>query len=160
MTYGFKKRFLAKPAVLALAIVLGACAAAQEEEPVAPAPPPSPPAAAQPPADADRTVLDGVFTVAQANRGEATFQQICAACHNAQEFRGSGFQRVWDGRTLGDLHQMISTTMPLDAPGSLTSTQYTEIISFFLRQNGYPEGQAELPPVRDALRDITIVPAD
>ena len=34
------------------------------------------------------SVLDGVFTAAQASRGERTFREVCAACHDTGEFSG------------------------------------------------------------------------
>lgn len=145
-----------------LQMVLSATAGAQNpEQSPPPAPAPETPAPDQPAAAAAeaRTVSDGVFTVDQARRGEQAFQRSCAACHNIAEFSGSGFQQVWDDRSLGDIHRTISTMMPQDAPGSLTAQQYTDIITYMLRENGYPAGQTELPPISATLRQIRIVPA-
>lgn len=108
----------------------------------------------------ENTVLDGVFTAAQADEGEEIFGQICVSCHDEREFSGSGFQGVWEGQTVGDLFEFISTMMPLDNPGILTFEQYAAVISFFLRENGYPVGDTALPPVSASLREIKIVPAN
>ena len=115
---------------LAVVLVLQGCASA-------------PPRAAAPPAG--RSVADGVFTMRQAVRGQRRFEQVCAACHRAREFRGSAFQRAWMSRTVGDLFQLMSDTMPPDTPGSLSPEAYVDILTYVLRLNSYPEGPEELP---------------
>jgi S-disulfanyl-L-cysteine oxidoreductase SoxD len=97
--------------------------------------------------DGERSVLTGVFTSEQAARGEATFQQVCRSCHgDGREFAGMDFQRRWANRTVGDIFQRLSTTMPLDRPGRLTPQEYADIVAFFLRLNDYPVGAMKLPP--------------
>jgi hypothetical protein len=115
--------------------------------------------AAAPAAGSGRTTADGVYTRAQAARGESTFQNICTACHNAQEFRGSHFAQSWGSRTVGDIHQFISEMMPMDAPGSLTAQEYADVVAFFISQNGYPAGQTELPTSNAALKQIKFAPS-
>ena len=58
------------------------------------------------------SVLDGVFTSAQASRGEQTFSEACARCHDTREFTAGRFRLEWTGRTAGDLYETISTLMP------------------------------------------------
>jgi hypothetical protein len=123
------------------------------ESETAPEPDPSEPAAPRASAGG-KTTSDGIYTMAQAARGEATFMNICTTCHNAQEFRGSHFSQGWGSRTVGDLHQFISEMMPMDAPGSLTAQEYADVVAFFIRQNGYPAGQTELPTSNEALKQI------
>jgi mono/diheme cytochrome c family protein len=108
---------------------------------------------------ASRTVMAGVFTGAQATRGQQRFTQTCASCHAVSEFSGPMFQRIWTGRSVGDLYEVMSTLMPLSDPGSLSPQEYTDIITYFLRQNGYPEGAAELAPERRVLDSVTFEPA-
>ena len=67
------------------------------------------------------SVLDGVFTAAQASRGERTFREVCAACHDTGEFSGGRFRISWVGRPVGELFETISTLMPEADPGSLSS---------------------------------------
>lgn len=107
-----------------------------------------------------RTVLAGVYTAPQATRGSQEFQQTCASCHSPAEFSGPVFQRIWDGRSVGELYQVISTMMPQNDPGSLSPQEYTDIITFVLRQNGYPEGDSELPADPIALGEVIFQPAE
>jgi mono/diheme cytochrome c family protein len=99
--------------------------------------------------------MNGVFTTDQVARGQRVFQTSCSACHNIGEMRGAAWQRMWNNRTLHDMHEFIATQMPLDSPGSLSAQQYTDVIAFFLRENGYPTGTAELLP--SALSTIRMV---
>lgn len=115
--------------------------------------------ASQPAAPRGRTTADGIYTMAQATRGENTFANICSTCHNATDFVGSHFTHNWGSRSVGDIHEFISGNMPMDAPGSLTAQEYTDIVAFFIRQNGYPAGQTELPASTEALKQIRFAPA-
>ena len=101
-----------------------------------------------------RTVLAGVYTGDQATRGQQEFQQTCASCHSINEFFGPIFQRIWAGRPVGEMYEFISTMMPDGDPGGLTAAENAAVIAYFLRQNQYPEGGAELPADAAALRVI------
>ena len=105
------------------------------------------------------SVLDGVFTPAQASRGEATFRRVCAACHDTGEFSGGRFRLSWVGRSAGDLFDTIATLMPEGDPGSLTPAQYAALVAYLLQLNGYPAGEAALPASLSALRALEIVDA-
>jgi hypothetical protein len=172
MSRGDLKSSLA-PCVFALAwvLVLTACSSVQQME----APPPAPgssrpdPGAVSPgPSQGNAStsavptggsVLDGVFTAQQASRGESRFGQVCEACHSISEFRGGRFRFAWVGRTVGDLFESMSTLMPDDDPGSLSFEEYSAIIGYMLRENGYPEGTVELAADGSALQGIQIVAA-
>jgi|SRR5581483_5181876 len=113
-------------------------------------------------ATAVRTVWDGVYTKEQAARGEQTYIRSCAYCHrdNLQgdegpALIGSRFTFQWKGRTLRDLFDTVSNTMPDDAPGTLTSEQYADVITFLLKANGAPQGDTELTTDPDALGAVT-----
>jgi mono/diheme cytochrome c family protein len=105
------------------------------------------------------SVLDGVFTEAQATRGEATFRRVCAACHDTGEFSGGRFRLTWVGQSAGDLYDTIATLMPEGDPGSLTPAQYAGVVAYLLQLNGYPAGEADLPTSLSALRGLEIVSA-
>ena len=98
------------------------------------------------------SVLDGVYSEAQASLGGADFAQNCAVCHGASlggvgeapALVGAQFISDFNGLTLGDLFERIRTTMPLNNPGALTREQYAEILAFVLKSNGYPAGPREL----------------
>ncbi len=131
-------------AALALGVFIAGCASA--------APGGGP--AADTSRDESRTVLAGVYTGAQATRGQEEFQQSCGSCHSINEFFGPIFQRIWAGRPVGAMYEFISTMMPDGDPGGLTADEYAAVIAYFLRQNQYPEGGDELPADAAALRVI------
>ena len=135
-----------------------AAAAAEPAEPPAPtlraAPSAEPRAATQ---SSPASVLDGVFTQAQASRGERTFSDVCAACHDTGEFSGGRFRISWVGRPVGDLFDTISTLMPEADPGSLSPAEYAAIVAYLLQVNGYPAGDAALPTNVRALGQLEIV---
>lgn len=118
------------------------------------------PAAAQaptPPAD-PRTILDRVFSEAQAERGEQRFRQSCSSCHTANEFAAPRFSARWEGQTLGDIFGFMSSAMPENDPGGLKPEEYASVVAYFLGVSGYPVGYDDLPADADTLRQIQIVP--
>jgi mono/diheme cytochrome c family protein len=108
------------------------------------------PAPAPPPGT--RSVLDGVFTDAQAKRGKDVYTGNCLQCHgdalqggNEAPPLGPAFIASWKSATLGDMVEKIRRSMPDDAPGSLTAQQYTDVVTFILSASHYPTGATELP---------------
>ncbi|MBI4544210.1 MAG: PQQ-binding-like beta-propeller repeat protein, partial [Gemmatimonadetes bacterium] len=97
------------------------------------------------PAGAGRSVLDGVFTEAQAVAGKAIFNRNCGECHAPGHFTHRGFLGAWAGRSLADLLGQLRETMPFDRPGQLAPQEYVDVIAYILTLNG-------LPPGRDTLR--------
>lgn len=93
------------------------------------------------------TVLDGVYSRAQAQRGARTYRNICAECHeggepDADPLIGPDFVERWREAPLSFLHGFFSREMPGDEPGSLSDTVYLETLAFLLQENGYPAGSA------------------
>lgn len=113
------------------------------------------PAAAQQETEA-RSVLEGVYTAAQASQGEDIYQQECALCHGPNEFGTPAFLRSWNNRTVDALFNLISSTMPQDGPGRLDPEEYAAVISYFFNLNGLPEGEEELPADVELLQTIQI----
>ena len=101
-----------------------------------------------------RSAAEGVFTRAQAARGEALFKQACAACHAIDEHSGTSFTAKWSNATLGDVFDQISLTMPPASPGGLRPDGYADILAHLLERTGYPAGQVDLLPDRETLRGI------
>ena len=101
--------------------------------------------------------VNGVFTSAQAARGEQRFRQTCATCHSIEEQAGS-LRSKWGNGTLRDLFTTISTTMPQNNPGSLSPADYASILAFYLQQSGHSPGSTELPGDPAVLRDMRITP--
>lgn len=95
------------------------------------------------------TVLDGVYTEQQAQRGEEQYEAICAACHEGDEPeanppKGSEFIERWREAPVSFLYKFIHTNMPGDKPGSLSETAYLDVVAYLLNANGYPAGTTEL----------------
>ena len=95
-------------------------------------------------AQAPKSVNEGVYTAAQADRGAAVFKTTCTACHDTARFTGDEFLSGWTGKSLHALFDHISTSMPEDNPGSLKPQQYADVVAYFLKLNGYPAGKTEL----------------
>jgi mono/diheme cytochrome c family protein len=111
------------------------------------------------------TTMTGVYTEAQATRGQSSFATECSPCHGqtaqgngeAPALTGAEFTADWVGLTLGDLFDRIRTTMPQDQPGKLTRDQYADITAFILKINGYPAGQKDLDKRSEYLKAIGFV---
>lgn len=93
----------------------------------------------------------GSFSEAQAKRGATLFSANCAMCHgekldgvSAPQLAGKEFLTKWSGQTAADLYDLMSTQMPLTAPGSLKPDEYLAILAFVLKSNGYAAGSAAL----------------
>jgi mono/diheme cytochrome c family protein len=102
-------------------------------------------------AQAQTTVLDGVYTHAQAERGEGVYSTSCIGCHEGQdadgpELMGKQFLDRWREDKLESLFTFIKTTMPGNAPGSLDERSIADVIAFILEANGLPAGERELSP--------------
>jgi S-disulfanyl-L-cysteine oxidoreductase SoxD len=105
---------------------------------------------------AEKTIWEGVYTTAQAARGERLAQQNCTACHSSSEWGHSGFLGAWVGRPIRELHTMIRSSMPMDAPGRLTPQEYADIVAYMLRLANAPAGQTELPATDEGLNRINV----
>ena len=110
---------------------------------------------------------DGVYTEAQAQRGEGLYAQYCASCHGpdlaggemAPGLTGGEFTSNWNDLSLGDLYERIRISMPQSAPGSLTRQQNSDILAFILRKMNTPVGQTELSTSTDELKAIKFLAA-
>ena len=117
---------------------------------------------------AARTTNDAVFTAEQAKRGEVLYQFICARCHGtaltgieaAPPLAGAAFTASWTGAPMSDLFERIRVSMPQDKPGSLSRQQSADVVAYILSFNKAPAGQTEMPGDADALKAITIAPAN
>ena len=109
-----------------------------------------------------QTTKDGVYTEAQAQRGEDVYAKSCASCH-APDLSGSGqapaladagFAAEWDKQPLADLFERIRTTMPADAPGTLPPAEVADVMAFLFRKAQMPAGPTALPSDAAALKAI------
>jgi mono/diheme cytochrome c family protein len=107
--------------------------------------------------DGQRTVRDGVFSAAQAARGEQVFESICVNCHEMPEFTAAGaYLEDVEGEPLWETFDFVSSEMPEDDPGSLEPEEYAAVLAYIFSVYGLPSGDAELPVDRDSLRAIAI----
>ena len=116
---------------------------------------------------ADRSVLDGVFSVEQAARGAAAYTTNCWDCHGPDmagdqffvpQIGGTAFVVRWRSGSLADMYQFITAFMPYDNPGFLDPETYVAIMAYVLQFSGYPAGAADLPADAEALASISVEP--
>jgi cytochrome c len=121
-------------------------------------------AAQNPPAR--RSVWDGVFTGAQASRGERTYGRSCEQCHGP-DLAGDpvmeipalsldSFMTSWSGKTVKDLFDTVKRSMPKDKPGSLGTGAYLDVVAYLLQANRFPSGARELPRAPEQLESVAI----
>ena len=105
---------------------------------------------------AAKTAADGIYTAAQADRGQKQYEATCASCHETSQFTGNDFYASWGGKPVHDLYDKMKTTMPEDDPGSLKPQQYADIVAYFLKLNKLPAGETELKGDPAALKGLMI----
>ena len=111
-----------------------------------------------------KTVADGVYSDAQANRGSAVYDASCARCHradlggtpNGPSLIEERFARGFADKDLKTLFTKIATTMPRGAAGSLGESVYLDVVAHMLKENGFPAGSQEL--TSEALEGIRVLP--
>lgn len=113
-----------------------------------------------------RSAKDGVFSARQVDRGRRVYLRSCEHCHGAS-LEGNDtseipalvyepFFRQWNGRTVGELFEHLSRSMPADDRGSLTPRAYADVVALILEANGFPAGESDLPEKPEELAAITI----
>ena len=115
---------------------------------------------------AKRSIKDGVYTELQANRGEREYGRTCEHCHGAglegdaakeiPPLVSDPFMRNWNGKSLKELFELLSRSMPADNRGSLSARTYTDLVAYLLRANDAPAGSSALPDSPAALEAISI----
>jgi mono/diheme cytochrome c family protein len=78
------------------------------------------------------------YTLAQAAAGGKVFAQSCASCHGANlqgvsapALTGASFAHA--NLSISQLRTIVTTQMPLNAPGSLSPSQYAEVMAYLLQ---------------------------
>ena len=118
------------------------------------------------------TVQDGVFSDAQATRGQALYAQRCAGCHGpklegaqAPALTGAAFAAKFRMEPLSALFIQIRYAMPpapptapptaapptappptpqrADAKAQLTNEQAADLVAYILKSSGFPAGKAD-----------------
>ena len=123
------------------------------------------PAARPASAQSVKSQWDGIYTEAQAARGEKLYAANCAPCHTwnlkgneiGPALTGPSFAGRWNGKPVGDLFEYTQAMMPQFSPGGLTRQQNADILAFMLRAGSAPAGRAEFPSRPDGLASLTFV---
>lgn len=113
-------------------------------------------------AQAPASVWDGIYSTAQAGRGEALYKTECASCHGDKlqgkgqtpPLAGSDFIMNWNGMTVGDVFDKMQTSMPADQPGRLSRDQNATLLAYILSANKFPSGGADLSSNAERLHRI------
>ena len=118
-----------------------------------------------------QTVWSGVYSEAQAYRGEKVADTTCIGCHGPKldggdsgpKLVGEAFIANWSSQSVGVMFDWIREAMPAEAPGTLSKTDTAAVIAYILKLNKLPAGKQDLSVEPDALSRIRIVaekPAD
>jgi cytochrome c len=113
-----------------------------------------------------QSVWDGVYTEAQAVRGERQYGRSCEQCHGVnmsgdpvEEIPSlvlDSFMTDWNGKSVKDLFDTVKRSMPKDKPGSLGTGAYVDVVAYLLQANKFPAGTTELSRVPERLEPIVI----
>jgi S-disulfanyl-L-cysteine oxidoreductase SoxD len=117
------------------------------------------PVLAQTTGAAERSTVQGAYTDGQAALGEGVYKSTCASCHELTFHTDDQFRMNWFGRTVYDLFKILKTTMPEDNIGGLSDDDYTRVIAYILKLNGFPAGADSLRADSLDMQRIRIGPA-
>ncbi|MFA5909448.1 MAG: cytochrome c [Vicinamibacterales bacterium] len=101
-----------------------------------------------------KSVQAGVYTAAQADRGQVLFRSKCASCHAPNRFTDDLFYTSFAGKPMWEMFDVISDTMPEEAPGSMKPEEYVDVMAYLLKLNNFPTGELDLPVGKEALSAI------
>lgn len=116
-----------------------------------------------------RTVLDGVYSDAQAARGKEAYTQGCVVCHMeslrgffdggaAPPIIGENFVKGWEAASVLDLFAKVRDTMPKDNADSVDEASKLDILAYLLTMNEFPAGEADLSMDEAVLAGTMVVP--
>jgi mono/diheme cytochrome c family protein len=111
------------------------------------------------------SLADGVYTAAQAEKGQALYDDRCSACH-VQDMSGGGdgmapslagrfFNKTWEGRTVAELYA-ATMTMPPGEENTITDEDRIDIIAYVLSYNKFPAGSTALEPDMARLKPLKL----
>lgn len=109
-----------------------------------------------------QSVTDGIYTDAQATRGQAVYTAKCASCHAPNlagragpPLTGADFLANWNTQPLLELANKISRTMPkgIDVE-KLKDQEAADVLAYILQYGKFPSGRAELRLDEAALKAV------
>jgi mono/diheme cytochrome c family protein len=102
-------------------------------------------------AQQSRSVNDGVYSSAQATRGQQLYKSQCADCHGSamegtigSPLVGDSFLSNWSARSMTSFVDKIQKTMPFNLPGSLSRQESTDLTAYILQFGKFPAGPSDL----------------
>ena len=109
-------------------------------------------------------IWQGVYTAAQADRGQTSFNASCLRCHGdklqgntAPALSGDRFFTTWGSEPIASLFAKIRDTMPPNFGTSIDDQVKLDIVAYILRTNGYPSGAGELTQTGNDLASAQIL---
>jgi hypothetical protein len=100
-----------------------------------------------------RSVWSGVYSAAQASRGEYAYaDDECGVCHGENldgdsgitELAGADFMADWEGESVLELVRHMHS-MPIGDRDDIGIVEATDLTAFLLRENNIPAGSGDLP---------------
>jgi mono/diheme cytochrome c family protein len=96
---------------------------------------------------------NGIYTEAQATRGEGMYKENCALCHGgnlegteaAPPLTGSALAGKWNNRPVSELFDYLQVFMPWNSPGGLNRQQNADILAYILKRGNFPAGHVDVP---------------
>jgi cytochrome c len=113
------------------------------------------------------TVWNGIYTEAQAYRGEKVADTTCIGCHGPKLDGGDSgpilvgerFLSGWTSQSVGELFAWMQEAMPAEAPGTLSKDETAAVLAYILKLNKIPAGKVELSTDRAVLDRIRFTEA-
>jgi cytochrome c5 len=114
--------------------------------------------------NAEPRIWQGVYSAAQAERGQTSFNSSCLRCHGdklqgntAPALSGDRFFTTWGSEPIASLFAKIRDTMPPNFGTSIDDQVKLDIVAYILRTNGYPSGPGELTQTGNDLASAQIL---
>jgi mono/diheme cytochrome c family protein len=112
-----------------------------------------------------QTIWSGVYSEAQAYRGEKVADTTCIGCHGPKldggdsgpKLVGEAFLANWSSQPMGVMFDWIREAMPAEAPGTLSKNDTAAVIAYILQLNKIPAGKQDLSVEPGELGRIQIV---
>ncbi|MEE9292072.1 MAG: cytochrome c [Acidobacteriota bacterium] len=122
----------------------------------------------QGPAGASWTIQDGIYTEEQRLRGEVVYFTTCVLCHKPEltgteiipTLIGEKFLARWTRRSVGDLFELMRTSMPPLVTQRRTPQEYADVLAYLLNRNEFPAGPEELSSEFADLTGIRMAPGE